>query len=270
MSVLNAPQPRIRLLASSGISWKLLLASQLIYVTACATSTPQEKQKKPTTKPMLIQSVGLEGELREPALRILDTRSQEAYGKGHIPGAVRVDVGGWQALGKSAGGLQNSKAWGEKVSELGIGPDTRVVVYGNSLPDTARIWWMLKYLGLENVEVLDGGWDLWQKEGRTAESAVPRVAATRFVPKFDASRLEEMDPLRKSLGSETVTLVDARSPSEFTGKEVRGNRGGHIAGATNLEWKELLAGDGRFKTPEELRQLFRERRILPDRTAVCY
>jgi thiosulfate/3-mercaptopyruvate sulfurtransferase len=79
-----------------------------------------------------------------------------------------------------------------------------------------------------------------------------------------------MDSLEKSLRSRDVQVIDARSRDEFTGKEVRGKRGGHIAGATHLEWKELISADGRFKTPEQLRELFRERGILPDRTAVCY
>jgi thiosulfate/3-mercaptopyruvate sulfurtransferase len=219
---------------------------------------------------MLLEPAELERSLKQPALRILDTRPQEAYGKGHIPGAVRVDVAAWQALGKSEGGFQNAKAWGEKVSELGIGADTRVVVYGNSLPETARIWWLLKYVGVADATILDGGWDLWLKEGRPADSATPRVAAARFVPTLDAGRLEEMEPLKKSLQAGKVKVVDTRSPDEFTGKDVRGKRGGHIPGATHLEWKELVAGDGRFKTPDQLRQLFRERGILPEATAVCY
>lgn len=267
MSITRAPHTGSRPAWPSGIPWGFLLAAQVV----CASGAPpQEEKDKPAMKTMLVQPAGLERELKEPALRILDTRPQEAYGKGHIPGAVRVDVSAWQAQGKSAGGFQDAKVWGEKVSELGIDTDTRVVVYGSTLPDTARIWWTLRYLGLENVTVLDGGWDLWLKEGRPTETAAPRVGTGRFLPKFDAGRLETMDSLEKSLQSKDVKVVDARSRDEFTGKEVRGKRGGHIAGATHLEWKELVAADGRFKTPDQLRELFRERGILPDKTAVCY
>jgi thiosulfate/3-mercaptopyruvate sulfurtransferase len=65
-------------------------------------------------------------------------------------------------------------------------------------------------------------------------------------------------------------LLDARSPDEFTGKDVRGKRGGHIPGAKLLEWKELLADDGRFKTTDQLRALLRNRGIDPEKTAVSY
>ena len=154
------------------------------------------------------------------------------------------------------------------MSQLGISLDSQVVVYGSTLPDTARIWWTLKYLGLQNVTILDGGWKLWIKEKRPTDTVSPTIEAVNFEPKFQADRLEEIDSLKKSVRSGKVTVVDARSTDEFTGKEVRGKRGGHIPGAKHLEWKELLAEDGRFKSPEQLRELFRQRGIQPNQTAV--
>jgi thiosulfate/3-mercaptopyruvate sulfurtransferase len=120
------------------------------------------------------------------------------------------------------------------------------------------------------VAILNGGWNAWSKEKRPTETAVPKVAALRFEARFDADRLEEIDALKAGLKSGRAKLVDTRSQAEFTGKEVRGERGGHIAGATHLEWKELLRPDGRFKSRDELQQLFRNRGISPDDTAVCY
>lgn len=217
---------------------------------------------------MLIEPGELQKKLKEPGLRILDTRPQAEYAKGHVPGAVQVDLKAWQDLGKKEGGFRDAKAWGEKVGQLGIGHDSQVVVYGSNLTDTARIWWTLKYLGLQNVTILNGGWNLWVKEKQATETVSPKIEAVKFEPKFQADRLEEIDSLKKSVQAGKVTVVDARSTDEFTGKEVRGKRGGHIPGAKHLEWKELLAEDGRFKSPEQLRELFRQRGITPDQTAV--
>jgi thiosulfate/3-mercaptopyruvate sulfurtransferase len=217
---------------------------------------------------MLIEPAELQKELNQPGLRILDTRPQPDYAKRHIPRAVRVNVKTWQQIGSKEGGFHDAKAWGKEVSELGINPGSRVVAYGSSLPDTSRIWWTLKYLGLQNVAILDGGWQLWSKENRPADAFSPTIEAADFAPKFQADRLEEIDSLKKSLQSGKLTVVDARTTDEFTGKEVRGKRGGHIAGAKHLEWKELVAEDGRFKSPDQLRALFSERGIQPDRTAV--
>jgi thiosulfate/3-mercaptopyruvate sulfurtransferase len=217
---------------------------------------------------MLTEPEKLQMSLNRPELRLLDTRPKSEYAQGHIPGAVWVDVKSWQELGRKAGGLHDAKAWGENVGRLGISSDRRVVVYGSSLPDTARVWWTLKYLGHPHVTILDGGWDLWAKEKRPTAAKEPTVAAVRFAPSFQADRLEEIDALKKSVATGRVTVVDARSAEEFTGKKVQGTRGGHIPGAKHLEWKELLAANGRFKAPEQLRELFRRRGILPDQTAV--
>jgi thiosulfate/3-mercaptopyruvate sulfurtransferase len=217
---------------------------------------------------MLIEPGDLQKKLHQPGLRILDTRPQAEYAKGHLPEAVRVDAKAWQELSKKQGGFHDAKAWGAEVGQLGVGHDSQVVVYGCAPTDTARIWWTLKYLGHPNVAILDGGWQLWSRERRPTDAALPTVEVVTYEPKFQADRLEEIDSLKKSVQSGKATVVDARSRDEFTGKEVRGKRGGHIPGARHLEWKELLAEDGRFKTPEQLRELFRQRGIQPDQTAV--
>jgi thiosulfate/3-mercaptopyruvate sulfurtransferase len=227
-------------------------------------------RKQSEARTMLIEPEELQRKLKEPRLRILDTRPPAEYAKGHVPGAVPVDVKSWQDLGKKEGGFRDAKAWGEKVGELGIDRDSHVVVYGSALTDTARIWWTLKYLGLANVSILNGGWDVWAKEKRPTDTATPKVVATTFEPRFDADRLEEIDSLKASLRSGKLKVVDTRSKDEFTGKEVRGPRGGHIPGAVHLGWKELLGKDGRFKTPTELQALFRSRGIVPDDAAACY
>jgi thiosulfate/3-mercaptopyruvate sulfurtransferase len=121
---------------------------------------------------------------------------------------------------------------------------------------------------VEEVAILDGGWPLWSKEKRPTETSSPHVEVVKFEPRFQADRLEEIDALKESVRSGKVTVVDARSAVEFTGKEARGKRGRHLPGAKHLEWKELLSEGGRFKSPEQLRALFRRRGIEPGQTAV--
>jgi thiosulfate/3-mercaptopyruvate sulfurtransferase len=227
-----------------------------------------ESQRQSGARAMLVQPEELQKDLQRPGLRILDTRPPPQYAKAHIPGAIRVDVRRWQQLGGREGGFHDAQAWAKEVGQLGIALDTAVVVYGSQLTDTARVWWTLKYLGLESVAILDGGWERWLKEKRPTDASSPRLEAVTFRPNFQADRLEEMNLLRNDLRNGKVTLVDARSEGEFTGKDVRAKRGGHIPGATLLEWKELLADDGRFKSPEQLRTLFRQRGIHPDQTTV--
>src|SRR5690349_11071010 len=74
----------------------------------------------PESRTMLIEPSELQKNLTQPGWRILDTRPQAEYGKGHIPGAVWVDVKSWQELGKKERGFHDTRAWGEKVGQLGI------------------------------------------------------------------------------------------------------------------------------------------------------
>lgn len=224
----------------------------------------------PSSRALLIEASELQSRLGENGLRIVDTRPRQAYLESHLPGAVWVDVADWQQLGERAGGFQDRQAWGRRVGQLGIEPDADVVVYGDALPDAARIWWTLKYLGVARVTLLNGGWQAWQQASPPTAAGEEIVETTTFAPQFQPDRLAEIDTLRHSWDDRQVTIVDARSPAEFAGQEVRGLRGGHIPGAKHLEWKELLAEDGRFKEPAQLRELFQERGILPNTTAICH
>ncbi|MEM7233088.1 MAG: rhodanese-like domain-containing protein [Planctomycetota bacterium] len=243
-----------------------------LWFSGCATQPKGETALDEARKSsMLIEPAELEAKLGSGML-ILDTRSKEAHDASHIPGSFRVDVKRWQNLGRREGGFRDAEAWQLEISAFGIDDDTRIVVYGDRLSNTGRVWWLLKYIGVEHAMILNGGWGLWESESRPASDTPQTFLPPRgkFQVRFDTARLAEIDPLKSLLGSDGIKIVDTRSEDEFTGKDARGPRGGHLPGATHLEWKELLAADGRFKTQTELRDLFGERGILPAHTAVCY
>lgn len=213
-------------------------------------------------KSILIGADQLARQLDDKTLRILDVRSESEYAKGHIPGAIRVDVADWKNLADAVGGFRDTQGWSKQLGQIGIEKGTSVSVYGAKLSDTARIWWLLKYVGVKDTSILDGGWEWWVKEERPTETTTSNVAPTKIQPDFQEDRLAEIDSLKKTFSDATIKLVDTRSTEEF--------QDGRIPGSTHLEWKELLADDGRFKTKTQLRQLFRERGIRPAETAVCY
>ncbi len=105
-------------------------------------------------------------------------------------------------------------------------------------------------------------WGFCRCRLKNERNSTRKVAATEFKPEFQADRLEEIDSLKKSLKSDKLKVVDTRSDSEFAD--------GRIPGSAHLEWKELVAEDGRFKTKPQLRELFRKKGIMPSETAVCY
>jgi thiosulfate/3-mercaptopyruvate sulfurtransferase len=201
------------------------------------------------------------GELAKPEAAkrfvLLDARKEEAYDQEHIPSARWVDHGTWKsALGDGT----DADGWSKRIGDLGIGADSRVVVYDDaSNKDAARIWWILRYWGVRDVRLLNGGWKTWQAEGFPTEVKGPLPAkAVEFVAAPQKRRLVTKDQILVSLADHRLQIVDARSDDEFCGIDLKDSkRGGAIPGAKHLEWSDLIdPATDRFKTPEELRRLF--------------
>ena len=248
--------------------------SWLVVLSCCARNSAAlpaaEQPKEVTNVSILISATELLDEIELTKPTILDARARADFEQAHISGAVWVDVADWKSLAGTDGGLHDKSSWGEKVGQLGLNRDSRVVVYGDQLSNAARIWWLLKYVGIENVALVDGGWQWWVKQNGPMETTTTSPEAVAFEPEFQSDRVEEMDSLSTSFDSPDVLPLDSRSTAEFTGEDARAKRGGHIPGAVHLEWTELLAADGRFKSLDQLQALFRDRGILPAVTAVCY
>ncbi len=240
------------------VSFRLVLAT--IWLTFGGTIVADDAvQAGPS---MLIEPGQLQKKLKQENLRIVDVRSEDEYDQGHIPGAVRVDLGDWKTLALSDRGLHDSEAWAQRIGSLGIESDTHVVVYGNNVANAARIWWLLEYAGVGNVSLINGGWQAWTKKDRPVETTAPTIKPSSFTPKFQADRMVETDSVKKLLTAKDVKLVDTRSDGEFAR--------GRVPHSVHLEWKHLLTEDGRFKSPQRLKALFQQRGILPAETAVCY
>lgn len=202
---------------------------------------------------------------------VLDARDQKAYDESRIPGAVRVDAPVWT---KAFGDGKDAKAWSKRIGDLGIGPDSKVVVYdGGIVGDAARMWWILRYWGVRDARLLNGGWPAWKKAGSPLETSKPKPPkAAKFVAVPETIRLATKTQLLDSLKQHSLQIVDARSPEEFCGVDKRKNkRGGAIPGAKNLDWVNLLDKDSRrFKSAPELRKIFADAHIDLDQPTAAH
>jgi thiosulfate/3-mercaptopyruvate sulfurtransferase len=224
--------------------------------------------------PLLVTAEWLRAELRAPDLRIVDMQSGVVdYRQGHIPGAVYLDVEDARVR-VPAGGyrLPDAERMQRLLTRLGIGPDTRVVIYDDSGGlDAARLFFTLDVYGHRQVAILDGGRARWRAAGGAWTADVPRVAEPPTSPlALDAARVADAEWIRERLGRPDVALLDARSPGEYSAKDVRARRGGHIPGAVNIEWTRHLRADGTFKPLDELRAMYAAEGVTPDKTVVTY
>src|SRR5258705_3210776 len=127
-------------------------------------------------------------------------------------------------------------------------------------------------MGRCGVSALDGASWRWSAGGGVWTMAVPRAPGSSPVPapRVRAARLAGAAWVRERLGRRDVALVDARTPDEFDGRDVRARRGGHIPGALNVDWRRHLRPDGTFKPVAALRQMYVAEGITPDKTVVTY
>jgi thiosulfate/3-mercaptopyruvate sulfurtransferase len=221
---------------------------------------------------LLVTADQLEDRIEDRLLRILDVRSADDYEAGHIPGAIRVDVNAWKNLALSDGGLTDRDAWSEQVGRLGINNQTRVVVYGGDPTSATRVWWTLKYVGVNEAGVLDGGFDAWKQADLPVETADVDVETVEFTVRFQPDRVAELDDIRSVLrtGTGTATIIDTRSLAEHTGESGGTERKGHIPGALHQEWSDFVTDEGRFKPTAEIRRLLQQRGLTPDSPAITH
>jgi thiosulfate/3-mercaptopyruvate sulfurtransferase len=195
-------------------------------------------------------------------LVILDVRSEAAYDKGHIAGAVRVDPTEWKEQSLAAEtGLDHETLWKNRIGALGISGRDPILIYDDgSMTKATRIWFIFQHFGVPKTSVLNGGYPrlrLLIKKGRIDVSQ----EQTKLIPvKFEhttntAARVElvKRQRVRKAIEHGEAQVFDTRTHEEYTGENVRDNtRGGHLPTAINLPHKELLNKKGRLKPPEAL------------------
>ena len=216
----------------------------------------------------------LEQHLYDDNIRIVDTDVLEAYRRGHIPGAVLVPDNYEKDPDTSRVHILPPGRFSETMQSLGIGDDTVVVAYDNSKSLYAgRLWWALRYYRHRDVKVLNGGWKKWVNEARptSIERAEDRTGQ-RFTARPDASLMITTEELKAEYNRPEMVVWDVRSRGEYTGETARNNRRpGHIPGAKNLEWLEMIDEESHtFKPAEEMRRILQSNGIAPEKEVVAH
>jgi thiosulfate/3-mercaptopyruvate sulfurtransferase len=224
----------------------------------------------PNRDDALVSTDWLAEHLRDPDIRAVDATyflpnvprdAGAEFLDRHIPGAVRFDI---DAVKDESNPLPHmlpaAAEFAAKAGALGLGDGVRIVAYdGHGLMSAARVWWMFRVFGHDKVAVLDGGLPKWLAEGRPVQTGPARPRPAVFTPRFRKELVRGLDEVRAELESGRATVADARSRGRFSGAEpeVRpGLRSGHMPGAKNLPYTDILAADGTLLPPPEIARRF--------------
>lgn len=210
--------------------------------------------------------------LENPDWAIVDARfslkdfeqGRKSYLSAHIPGAVFADLNDDLALPHVPGqtgrhplpGVEQSAAL---FSRLGIGPGVQVVAYddqGGALA-AVRVWWMLRWLGYEQVAVLDGGWQEWRRAGYPTRGGEETRPPRAFTPQPRPGLIATSDEVDKLRLDPRYRVLDARTPDRYRGEnETIDPVAGRIPGATSVPYGGNLNPDGTFRSAEQLRRRY--------------
>jgi len=229
----------------------------------------------------LVETDWLEQNLNDPSIRVIEVDEDAgAYAKGHIPNAV-----GWNwntdlhaTVGRD---YVDQEGLSALLSRAGVGPDTTVILYGgNNNWFAAYAYWLVKYLGFDNVKLLNGGRKKWELESRelTQEAPSPKPADVKVKGKIRESIRSFRDEVLQRAKDRKGGLIDVRSPEEFRGEKLAPDHlpqeqaqvPGHVPGASNIPWAKAANDDGTFKSADELKALYEGAGITSDKDIIAY
>lgn len=219
----------------------------------------------------LIDASELAARLDDDALRIVDVRfdlsdpssGPRAYLAGHLPGAIHLHLDDDLSAPQSPDGLggrhplPDPAAFAARLGEVGIGDAHHVVAYddaGGAI--AARLWWLLRWIGRDRVQVLDGGVHAWTAAGGELVSGPQRYPTAISAARPDSRMVVDADDVAARLEDPDRVLVDARAGERYRGEvEPLDRKAGHVPGAVNLPYAGNLV-NGRFRPAAELRSRF--------------
>lgn len=187
----------------------------------------------------------------------------QAWRRGHIPKSVHFDI---DEIADTTSPLPHmlpdAVKFSARVRRLGLGDGNRIIIYDqNRFFAAARVWWMLRVMGHQDVKVLDGGLSAWTGAGGAIEDLPTPPPERHFTPRVRSDLIADLRSMEMAAGMGRVRIIDARPEGRFSGREPEPRAdlpSGHIPGSVNVPGSELLTPSGHMKPESDLRGLFED------------
>jgi len=223
---------------------------------------------------VIIEPDELDPVVGKKELLIVDLCSPEVYERYHIPGSIHLDYSRIVASRSPVTGLlPPEEELSTLFSSIGLTPERHVVAYDDEGGGRAsRFLWTLMVLGHTRLSLLNGGLVAWANEGHELDREPVDVVASDYRAAIGSEFVANRDYILSRLEKDDLCLVDARSPDEFWGIDIRADRGGHIPGAVNLDWSEIMdrTNNLRLLSDFELAERFYDVGALPEKEIIVY
>ncbi len=225
--------------------------------------------------PLIAEPAELRHRLGDPTLLIVDLSSADSYNSYHLPGAVHLEyrrIAG--ELPHHPGPIPDKLVLAQALTEIGLTSDRHVVAYDDGdNAQACRLLWTLDLIGHPHYSLLNSGLGGWTAEGHPVEQEERRhtPGTDQFEYVADAP-VADILYILQHLNDPNVSIIDARTPQEYRGEELRAQRGGHIPGAINLDHRLLLDSEhsNRLRPAAELRAIVQQAGIDGNKELICH
>lgn len=192
--------------------------------------------------PLLLEVEQLANLIPDDRLLLIDVSSPDNYLNGHIPGAFNLHPGYLQCgVAPAPGKIPDATQLAEVFSSLGLRPEHHVIAYDDEGGGWAgRLLWTLEAVGHRHYSYLNGGIHAWRQAGLPIETAAQTATPSDHPVTIDPAPIAEIEDILPRLGSDNFAIWDARSAAEYRGERSGSMRAGHIPGAINIDWLELI------------------------------
>lgn len=204
-------------------------------------------------------------------LVIVDAAKSKTYTNAHVKNAIHINHNDLYKDGDVSGIIKSAEELAEFFGNLGISEKTEVVLYDEgSQKYSSRLYWVLKYIGAENVKILHKDMDEWRKARIMLTSASTKAhKPVTFTPTVNETIYATTDYVAENLENPNVIVVDVRTVEEYNGeKAIKGDKAGHIPGTINIDYVEFETEAGAYKTKEGLAALAEKYGITPDKEVI--
>lgn len=207
---------------------------------------------------------------KDPNVVLVSARKPVDYKKVHIAGAININHKDlYKASPKST--LKSNTEIAKILGVKGLSNNNTIVLYDNgSGKYSGRMYWILKYLGVKNVKLLDGHMKAWRMARKPVTKNPATRKATTFAAKVNKNIIASIAQVKKASNNAAAVIVDVRAADEFKGIKESKLPKGHIPSAINLEFKKVLTSKGKLKSKEDLQALFTAAGITKDKEIILY
>ncbi len=208
---------------------------------------------------------------KDKSIVVVDASTEDNYKK-HIPNAVSIPHKSLYKDGDIEGLLKSPEELAKIFGEKGISNTTQVIIYDDgSSKYNSRVYWILKYMGAENVRLLHKDMEKeWRKVRVPLTAGASRVKPTTFTPKVNKAIYANIGEVKKALASDNAVVIDSRAANEYNGTSEKPVSKGHLKGAINIEYKEFLQENGDFKTNDEILVVAKKHGLNPNQEIIAY